>query len=258
MRKIPAVPGPSGSPTPHSHCAQSLRLRPIIARGMPQAPLKVPPCVQSPQFHLPASHRVGCRLAPYTQNLSSKAISPHDHLRFIPDRDHERAGRPSPSHLWSSKCISIIYLVRQAPVSLEPETHPGHAGLGTCLQAVASLPEHGENTRHRSPKTGSCLTRYIHVSTDPIRTFQMVQMFPHALASLSSNCVICALIPAAENFVQRCVPGTSQPTLFHATERAVRMPYFPTMSHDFPCFLPRSSPLALQVTIAPCPTLYGN
>lgn len=190
--------------------------------------------------------------------MSSKAISPPDHLCFIPDRDHERAGRPSPSHLWSSKCISIIYLVRQAPVSLEPETHPGHAGLGTCLQAVASLPEHGENTRHRSPKTGSCLTRYIHVSTDPIRTFQMVQKFPYALAFLSSNCVICALIPAVENFVQRCARHKSTNLISrnrtcraHAifSYNVSRLPLLPT---------PGRRRWPLQVTTAPCSTLYGN
>lgn len=79
-------------------------------------------------------------------------------------------------------------------------------------------------------------------------------MFPHALSFLSSDCVICALIPAVENFVQRCVSGTSQPTLFHATERAERMPYFPTMSHDFPCFLPpvvTAGPYKLQLHPAP-------
>ena len=53
-RKTPAVPGPSGSPT--FPILIALRLRPSIARGMSQAPLTVPPCVLSPQFHLPASH----------------------------------------------------------------------------------------------------------------------------------------------------------------------------------------------------------
>lgn len=129
---------------PHSPpTLAALRLRPIIARGMPQAPLSTSMCPIStvPPAHFPQSRMPACAInTKICQAKQSVLLITYFYLPSFPDSDHERSVRPRP-HIYGRLRVlvfqsQITYLVRQAPVSLEPETHPG-----SCLHAVWSLPE---------------------------------------------------------------------------------------------------------------------
>jgi hypothetical protein len=62
MRKIPAVPGPSGSPTPHPHCAQAAAN--YSARHAPGAPHSTSMCSIStlPPARFPQSRMPACAI----------------------------------------------------------------------------------------------------------------------------------------------------------------------------------------------------
>jgi hypothetical protein len=72
--------------------------------------------------------------------------------------------RLSPHGLWSSKYVTTTYPVRQAPESLESETHHGHVGLNiACRQwRFQNLKR---NPKHRRLNPAVAQLRHIRVST---------------------------------------------------------------------------------------------